>query len=71
MSAGDGMAVHLGRSGWITSSYSTGSGSCVEVGFADGAVLIRDSKDRRAGRPVIGLPSEGWANFLDTITDTP
>jgi uncharacterized protein DUF397 len=57
------------RDGWFKSSYSNGSaGSCVEVKPESGTILVRDSKDRRVGQPIIGVPSRGWDHFLNTIT---
>jgi hypothetical protein len=41
----------------------------VEVKFAgEGVVLVRDSKDRRDDRPVVGFSSLGWARLMSTIT---
>ncbi|HEV7646597.1 MAG TPA: DUF397 domain-containing protein [Actinophytocola sp.] len=55
--------------GWFVSSFSNGAGACVEVKFdATGTILVRDSKDRRQGRPIIGLPSRGWAALLGDIS---
>jgi Domain of unknown function (DUF397) len=70
IAAGDA-GVHSDRCRWITSSFSSSSGACVEVGFASGSVLVRDSKDRRVGRPVIGLPPAGWAAFVCCLTQAP
>jgi hypothetical protein len=57
------------RNAWFTSSFSNGSQTCVEVKFGDGAVLVRDSKDRRdTDRPTITVTSPGWFTFLDTLT---
>lgn len=54
--------------GWFVSSFTNGSGSCVQVKFAgQGAILVRDSKDLRAAPPIIGVPSHSWATLLDTI----
>ena len=57
----------LGRV-WRKSSYSSPSGSCVEVSMTADAVLVRDSKDRPVGHPVIGIPADGWATFLRSVT---
>jgi hypothetical protein len=58
--------VALGRdpSGWFTSSFTNGSQTCVEVKFAGGAVLVRDTKDRR---PTIAVASTGWAAFVRAV----
>jgi Domain of unknown function (DUF397) len=55
------------RDGWFTSSYTNATGSCVEVKLGLDAVLVRDSKDRRAVRPIIAVPSASWVSFLDNI----
>lgn len=36
---------------------------CVEVGFADGTIGVRDSKDRGAG-PVLAFDQHEWECFL-------
>jgi Domain of unknown function (DUF397) len=54
---------------WFVSSFSNASGGCVEVRFVEhGVVLVRDSKDRRASQPIVGVPSYGWVSLLKTIT---
>jgi hypothetical protein len=56
--------------GWFVSSYTNGSGVCVEVKFAgEETVLVRDSKDRRTGTPIISMPSNGWASLLKNISN--
>jgi hypothetical protein len=55
--------------GWFVSSFTNGTGSCVEVKFAgQGMILVRDSKDRRAATPIISLPSGGWASLLKDVS---
>lgn len=55
--------------GWFVSSFTNGGGACVEVKFdGPGTILVRDSKDQRQGRPIMGLPSRGWAALLQDIT---
>jgi Domain of unknown function (DUF397) len=55
--------------GWFVSSFSNGAGSCVEVKFADrGAILVRDSKDQRHDRPIIGMPSLAWGALMASLT---
>jgi hypothetical protein len=51
---------------WHTSSYSYGSGNCVEVAPAPDAVLVRDSKDRDG--PALAVPVIAWRAFLSTVT---
>jgi hypothetical protein len=51
---------------WRKSSYSANGGqSCVEVA-GDGAVLIRDTKDREQG-PVLRVSAEAWQTFVNGI----
>jgi len=41
-------------------------GNCVEVGrSADGAVLVRDTKDR--AQPALSFTDEEWAAFVDGV----
>jgi Domain of unknown function (DUF397) len=55
--------------GWFVSSFTNGGGACVEVKFSKpGVILVRDSKDRRSDRPIMGLPSHGWAALLGDLT---
>jgi hypothetical protein len=56
------------RHGWFKSSYSNPVGSCVEVKFDDHAILVRDSKDKRAGQPILGVAAPAWRSFLATVT---
>jgi hypothetical protein len=56
--------------GWFVSSFTNGNANCVEVKFAgQGAILVRDSKDRRNASPIISMPSHGWASLLRGITN--
>jgi hypothetical protein len=51
------------RAEWRVSSYSSGpSGNCVEVGRADGLILLRDTKDR-AG-VTLPVPATTWDAFI-------
>lgn len=47
---------------WRTSSYTGGSGNCVEVAATPGTVLVRDTKDREG--PVLAVPATAWRAFL-------
>lgn len=53
--------------GWFKSTLSTNAAGCVEVRFGSGLVFVRDSKDERDSRPVIGVPPGGWVSFLDSV----
>lgn len=65
----NGLASTDDRGGWLKSSYSNSAAqSCVEIKCGRDAVFVRDSKDRRAGQPIIGLPAGGWNLFLNAIT---
>jgi hypothetical protein len=57
-----------GLTGWRKSSYSNASGACVEVRFDHDAVMVRDSKDRRSGQPVISVSRKEWIAFLSGMT---
>ncbi|GAB2677467.1 hypothetical protein GCM10027271_42890 [Saccharopolyspora gloriosae] len=51
---------------WKKSSRSgTSGGNCVEVGFAEGARALRDTKDRAAGYFV--ATSKQWTTFVNAI----
>jgi hypothetical protein len=50
---------------WRTSSYTGGSGDCVEVAPATDTVLVRDTKDREG--PVLAVPATAWRAFLADI----
>jgi hypothetical protein len=51
---------------WHTSSYTAGSGACVEVAPAPDRVLVRDSKDPDG--PALAVPTPAWRAFLSTVT---
>jgi len=58
------------RTTWRKSSYSTSTGSCVEVAPAADGVVIRHSKYPAAG--TITFPYHAWAAFVrDTSEDGP
>jgi uncharacterized protein DUF397 len=59
-------APELGRIVWHTSSYSAGSGNCVEVAPAPDGVLVRDSKDRHGS--TLAVSGSGWHALLHTVT---
>ena len=66
--------VRLRQPRWLKSSYSSGSGMCVEVRFELPDVLIRDSKFRRSPtadlsiEPIITVPVDAWLRFLDQFS---
>ncbi|MEU4979258.1 DUF397 domain-containing protein [Streptomyces sp. NPDC021969] len=48
---------------FVKSSYSSGSGECVEVALnVPGTVAVRDSKDAADG-PILRLAPQAWARF--------
>jgi Domain of unknown function (DUF397) len=67
----NGLASTDDRGGWRKSSYSNSAAqSCVEISHGFDAVFVRDSKDRRTGQPIIGMPTGGWKALLKTIADS-
>lgn len=53
---------------WRLSSYTNGSGACVEVAaLPQGGRAIRDSKDR--GGPILVFTSAEWVAFLSGVRD--
>lgn len=50
---------------WRVSSYTGGSGNCVEVGQARDAVVVRDTKARDAGS--LRLPVVAWRKFVGSL----
>jgi hypothetical protein len=57
------------RTAWRKSSYSTGTGNCVEVAPAADGVVIRHSKHPAAGAIAFSRPA--WPVFLrDNLTST-
>jgi hypothetical protein len=60
------MEARLSRAIWRKSSYSGGSGNCVEVaGLRRGAVGVRDSKDP-GGRALV-FTVQAWQAFTDRV----
>lgn len=52
--------------GFRVSTYSAGTGNCVEVGQARDTVLVRDTKNRPAG--VLTVSPAAWSAFLSSCT---
>ena len=60
------MEASLTRATWRKSSYSGGSGNCVEVADnLSGAVGVRDSKD--PGGPALVVTAQAWQAFTDQV----
>ncbi|WP_433714229.1 DUF397 domain-containing protein [Nocardia sp. CA-084685] len=60
--------VDLSGVNWFKSSYSEGSGQCVEVAWLDGGSIgVRDSKDQ-TGPALIFTPSD-WDAFTAGVKD--
>jgi hypothetical protein len=56
------MTTQIAGTPWFTSSFSNGSGACVEVRFRGERVDVRDTKDRTGG--VLTVTAPQWAAFL-------
>ncbi|HEX2416977.1 MAG TPA: DUF397 domain-containing protein [Micromonosporaceae bacterium] len=52
---------------WCKSRRSTSQGSCVEVAFGDGCVLVRDSKDPGGVR--LRFSRSEWLAFVRAVRD--
>jgi hypothetical protein len=51
---------------WLTSSYSSGNGQCVETAkLPEGGMAVRDTKNRADG--VLSFTAEAWRSFLAEI----
>jgi uncharacterized protein DUF397 len=62
------MEGYLARASWRKSTYSGGSGNCVEVaGNLAGAVGVRDSKD--PGGPALFVTPGAWHAFTARVKD--
>lgn len=63
-----GLRVDLALATWVKSTRSSGNcDNCVEVAFVDGAVAVRDSKDRQG--PALIYTREEWDAFLGGVKD--
>lgn len=52
--------------GFRTSTYTNGSGQCVEVADLPGWTAVRDTKNRTGG--TITIPRTAWTRFLRAAT---
>ncbi len=60
------MSAHgLGISGWRKSSRSSDQPNCVEVGFSDVVVGVRDTKDREGA--TLAFSAGRWSDFLRAL----
>ncbi|SFT70474.1 protein of unknown function [Actinopolyspora lacussalsi subsp. righensis] len=50
---------------WRISSYSNDIGQCVEVGFAETTIAVRDTKNRQGG--TLTVSPAAWTGFLDRL----
>jgi hypothetical protein len=50
---------------WRKSSYSAGSGDCIEVGETSTEVRVRDTKDRKGGQ--LSLGRSEWRALLAVV----
>ncbi len=57
----DATGGHVHEHAWRKSSRSGANGQCVEVGLAEDAVLVRDTKDRAGGTLV--FTRRQWRRF--------
>lgn len=55
-------APDLSAATWRKSTYSNGSGNCVEVTTVDRVVAVRDSKDPHG--PALVFSQVEWADFV-------
>lgn len=53
---------------FVKSSYSSGSGECVEVAVnVPGTVAVRDSKDPDPDAPILRLAPATWTHFTASL----
>jgi hypothetical protein len=55
----------MNEQAWRTSSYTGSQGNCVEVGDADRAILVRDTKDRNGG--TLTFTAAAWQSFANSL----
>ncbi|MCP9211467.1 DUF397 domain-containing protein [Streptomyces cucumeris] len=54
--------VDLTGAAWRKSSYSSGTGACLEIAITGGIVALRDSKD--ISRPAMLFSTDAWTAFV-------
>jgi Domain of unknown function (DUF397) len=50
---------------WTKSSYSNGSGACVQVALIRGTAAVRDSKDPTG--PLLVFTPDAWDAFIEGV----
>jgi len=50
---------------WRKSSYSGPTSNCVEVGFSESSVGVRDTKDRESA--ILEFSADRWKDFLRAL----
>ena len=50
---------------WRVATYTGGDGNCVEVGDANRAIIVRDTKDRDGG--TLTFSADAWRKFTTAI----
>lgn len=50
---------------WRVATYTGTNGNCVEVGDADRAILVRDTKDRNGGTLTFAVTT--WRSFTNSL----
>ncbi|MEU6488090.1 DUF397 domain-containing protein [Streptomyces sp. NPDC046887] len=59
--------IDFTHAGWRKSSYSGGTGQCVEVAQLTSVVALRDSKDPQG--PALAFAPQGFAAFVRGVAD--
>lgn len=57
--------MDLARVAWRKSSFSSGSGNCVETADLPDGALIRDTQNRELGH--LSFSGSEWAAFLEDV----
>lgn len=59
------MSSNMGYDDWRKTSYSNGSGQCVETASGAGTVAVRDTTDRDGG--TLTFTATAWQQFTDSL----